>query len=366
MVSASPSAVPRRPDAAAAAAVALRYGRGEPVRVTRLDSGHVNESFEVLLADGPVLLQWISPVAFPDAEAVQDNVERVLDHLAATVPERGHPQLVATADGRRRVRADGGLWRALGWLPDRLTLTQPDSDARAGLAGAAVGAFTAALTGLPAAALNDVLADFHDLERRLAALDQARTRASVAALDAAAALLEEIDAQRGARRDAMPTGPRRVIHGDPKFTNILFARAGTAPAVLVDYDTVMPGRFAWDFGDFLRSAAGRGAEDDPVRANVHVPRMLAGAAGALDGLRPAPDAPPLLGSAERRSLAGAPAGMAYMLAVRFLTDHLLGDPYFRIHRPGQNLDRARTQLALARAFDAERARLADCIETAFA
>lgn len=356
-----PQAALVRPGPEIALQVAEQYGFVAPIEVRRLVSGHINESFEVRAGAGHMLLQWINPHVFPHTREVQDNVERVLDHLAASAPEAGYPHLLTSVAGARRIERADGLWRALEWLDGSETLTRPDGDARAHRAGLAVGAFDGAVAGLAPAALHDVLAGFHDLGARLATLDAVRARAAPAALAAASAELARVDAQRATRHAAMSAGERRVIHGDPKFTNLLF-RADRA--VLVDYDTVMPGLLAWDFGDFLRSAAARGDEDDPLQAAVRTDRLLAAAGGFLDGLRRTPAAPPAMSAAEAAALATAPAGMAFMLAVRFLADHLDGDRYFRIRRPGQNLDRARTQLALAEAFDGETERLAALVDAA--
>ena len=340
-----------RPDAATARSVLAAFGLPADARLERITSGHINESWRVDPPGGDAcLLQWLNHQVFPDADAVQDNLETVLDHLG------GAPALLAASNGARRVHAPSGLWRLFAWLPGRATHERPLDVAMARGAGRTLGAALRGLGDLPTERVRPVLAGFHDLGARLAAYDASRSLAAPERRDAAEALLARVDAERAvhlaARLDAAE-GPR-VLHGDPKFTNFLFAADGAA--VLVDWDTVMTGPLAWDFGDFLRSAASRGAEDDPARAGVDGDLLRACAAGFRAGLAEPLDA------AAMDALADAPAYMAFMLAVRFLTDHLDGDVYFRVRRPAQNLDRAAAQLALADDFRAQRQRIVDALE----
>ncbi|MEE4383117.1 MAG: phosphotransferase, partial [Pseudomonadales bacterium] len=226
--------------------------------------------------------------------------------------------------------------------------------------------FLRALEDLSPAALAETLPAFQDPGRRLRELEAAAAKAARARREAAAPLLRAVDDRRG--RIAPLAGPPRALHGDPKLSNVLFpepadpAATGPVPTdpaatspVVIDYDTVLVGPLAWDFGDFLRSTAARGEEDDPAAAGVD-PALLDAAAGAFLAAAPEPAAE------EVGDLARAPAVIAFTLAVRFLADHLAGDRYFRVRRPGQNLDRARTQLRLAEDFAAREDRLRVLIE----
>lgn len=309
-------------------------GKIEPVA-----GGHINESFRIEGGGRTLLLQWINPEVFPRADAVADNVESVLDHLTAQDPKGGWPTLASAADGTRRVQDEHGLWRALSWLPDRVQLDRPDGPETARIGAAAFGQFAALLADLDPAGLEPVLPGFHDLDTRLTDFDAAVAETEAERREQAAALLEQVATDRDAHRVESGSARQRVIHGDTKFTNLLFT-ADRGAAIAVDYDTVMPGALWMDFGDMLRSGASMGAEDDPHGGRIADDVLRA----ATEGYRQAvPDV-----SAETSSLATAPARMAFMLGVRFLTDFLSGDRYFRITRPGQNLDRAQHQLGLAR------------------
>jgi hypothetical protein len=339
--------VSARPDVAEAGRAAASFGFAADAAITPVLSGHVNESFHVRGAQGDALLQWLSTVAFADPLAVQANVERVVVQLARAAPERCWPALLSTAQGAGHVQRASGLWRAWSWLPDRVTVSRPDSPARAAAGGAAFAAFVRALEDLPGPTLALTLPGFHALDRRLAQLEAALADADAARIRSADDLLETVARRRVAYLDGV-AGRSRILHGDPKFGNLLFGVED--PPVVIDYDTVMYGPLAWDFGDFLRSAATTGDEDVPEAVALDEPLLEAAARGYLS-------AAPAAWREEQASLAHAPGYIAFTLGVRFLTDHLAGDRYFRVTRPRQNLDRARTQLRLAAAFDAARGRL---------
>lgn len=326
-----------RPSVETAGRIARHFGiEGLVVPVA---GGHINESFRVEGGGRTLLLQWINPEVFPRPDFVADNVECVLDHLAAEDPEGGWPTLVMASDSSRRVQDEHGLWRALTWLPDRIQLERPDSAATAQIGARAFGHFTALLANLNPTRLKPVLPGFHDLDVRLTAFGTALANAPEQRREQAEPLLEMVAADREAHRIPSETETQRVIHGDTKFANLLFT-ADRSAAIAVDYDTVMPGVLWMDFGDLLRSAASIGAEDDPHGGRIADDMLRAATQGYRETLTRA--------SAEAPSLAPAAARMAFMLGVRFLTDFLNGDRYFRIQRPRQNLDRAQHQLALAR------------------
>jgi len=338
-----------RPDEDAARAALARFGI-EPERIEPLTTGHINETWYVAGADGEWLLQWLNHGVFPEAAAVQANMEVVLAHLAGVdVPQSVTPVLRATANGALSAETEAGLWRVFAWLPDRFVRTRPGSAEETGAAGHALGAVLAALSSLDADALQPVHAAFHDLSARTANYRCALDNAPAERQRTARVWIDHVEAELSARHAAAPdAAARRVLHGDPKFSNFLLPdRSGDALA-LVDWDTVMVGPLAWDLGDFLRSAASLGDEDDPSSASVDADALSAGARGFFTGLGER------LSEEEAHACIAAPAHMSFMLGVRFLTDHLDGDRYFRVRRSGQNLVRAEAQFRLAAAFDSAR------------
>jgi Ser/Thr protein kinase RdoA (MazF antagonist) len=212
-------------------------------------------------------------------------------------------------------------------------------------AASLLGRFHLALTDLAPSRLTETIPHFHDPERRLVALRDAidadpcgrverarpeieRALGSAALADTATALVSRL--------------PPQIAHNDAQMNNILFR--GDAAVCLVDLDTVMPTARFWDLGDLLRSASTHGAEDDPDPERNVVDRPLYDA--AIDGYRD--EIGPLVekGSVDDAALELAGPLITYEQGLRFLTDYLRGDVYYRTMRPGQNLDRARSQLAL--------------------
>ena len=214
----------------------------------------------------------------------------------------------------------------------------------------AYGRFQGMLADLPPPPLFETIPRFHDTVSRFEALDRvlcaepadpgaARRR------EQARAELQAAASHRGlAGRliEAAAQGvPQRIVHNDCKISNVLFDRQSGEALCVVDLDTAMPGLAAFDFGDMARSMAHRGDEDAPDPAGVEVDLELftALASGYLDGAR-------FLTAGERQSLVDGALVLTLEQAVRFLTDHLQGDIYFRVERPDQNLDRCRVQFAL--------------------
>jgi Ser/Thr protein kinase RdoA (MazF antagonist) len=333
-----------------------------------LGRGHIHHTFVARCA-GPggerarYVVQQINDSVFAEPEALERNLARVSEHLLRALRARGladadrralHP--VRSPAGRAlHRRADGGWWRVFPFLEGSHAIDTAGSPAQAELAARAFGGFVADLADLDPSCLAETIPRFHDLAGRRTALEDA---ARSDPLGRARALSPELDAiQRaadrvlGARELAPGALPRRVVHNDCKLNNLLFDDVSGEAICVVDLDTVMPGTVLFDFGELARTAACPAPEDERDLERVRLDPALfrALAAGFVAGTRG------LLGAEEIRALALAGPLMALENGVRFLTDHLEGDRYFRIARPGHNLDRARAQLRLAeRMLAAER------------
>jgi Ser/Thr protein kinase RdoA (MazF antagonist) len=352
------------PDPASSAFGAFATRAGS-VRVERLGSGHIHESFlaEVDAASPRYVLQRLHAGVFPDPERLMRNLVRVTAHLAAKLARAGVADrerrvlaLVPTRDGLPFHRdASGACWRCFHFVEDSVAVDAAPTRAQAFAAARAFGAFAAAMADLAPPPLEEVIPGFHDLPGRMAALEAVlrddpcgRARAVAGEAEHARASAERIE-RRLARAGAASL-PRRVVHNDCKVNNVLLdARTGEALCV-IDLDTVMEGSVLADFGDLARTAACPAPEDarDLERVRLDLERFEALARGYLEG------AGPILTPAERGALPLAGPLLALENAVRFLADHAAGDRYFRIHRAGHNLDRARAQLRLAeRMLEAE-------------
>ena len=314
-----------------------------------LGRGHIHDTWLATYRtpDGDVRLvhQRVNVGVFTSPERLAANVGRVVAHLSSEgLPV---PLPVAAVDagcGALARDADGGLWRAYHYVAGT-TVSRFPTPAQAGEAAGAFARVAVALERLPGPPLVEPIRGFHDFDVRLAAFERAvsadglgRTGdcgGEIAAVRAASVLVTELSDARAAGRL-----PLRTVHNDAKADNVVFGDDGTVAAVL-DLDTVAPGTVLFDVGDLVRSGAAIASEDgDPADVGVDAEvaaAILAGYAEAVPGW---------LTDGERELLGLAGPLMAFEAALRFLTDHLDGDRYFRLGAPGQNLARARAQLAL--------------------
>jgi len=341
----------------------LFHLRGVFVAAKPYGSGHINDSFQITCqaAEGPVhyMLQRINTSVFADPLAVMENIVRVTDHLRAGLAARGFGdvdrrtlRVIPAIDGAPCTHdAVGGWWRCYAFVEDAYSVDQPIDDRQAYEAARAYACFQNLLADLPEPRLHETIPFFHHAPSRLAAL---RTAERDDPRGRAADVRWELDfvAERAglctrlASMQAAGSLPERIVHNDTKINNVLLdARTGEGLCV-VDLDTVMPGLALYDFGDLARSAASAAAEDDPdpAKAGLRLDRFEALTSGYLSQAT-------FLTPAERGELVFSMRLAALVLGIRFLTDHLRGDTYFKIHRPAHNLDRCRAQFGLVASIE---------------
>jgi Ser/Thr protein kinase RdoA (MazF antagonist) len=344
----------------APAAIAERFAiDGRIVSLEPQPGGHINDSW-LVVSDGPdgrrrYLLQHINLFVFRRPEEVMANMVRltrhVSDHLAresAPEAERRVLRLVPSRDGATHHREpDGEVWRLLVWIEGTRSTERAASPEEARVTAEAFGRFLRQLADLPAPPLHETIPGFHDTPKRLDALERAVAADRAGRVAGAGPEIEAALARRPLGRalaDPLARGELvlRPTHNDAKIANVLFDVATGEPLCVVDLDTVMPGLALHDFGDMVRSMVAEAAEDepDPDRVAVRVPVYEALARGFVEA------AGASLSPAERSLLPTGARVITFEQAVRFLTDHLEGDPYYRVTHPGHNLERARTQLRL--------------------
>lgn len=343
--------------------------------VTPYGSGHINDTFLVVSVEGGRrdrnVLQRINHEVFRQPELLMENVERVTAHLSRKLVEAGTPDaprrcltlLAARSGGFLHRDAEGAFWRAYRHV-DGARSWDVGSPARAREAAGAFGRFARQLMDLTGPRLHDTIPHFHDTPRRLSALQDAvagdplgRAKEARAEIDAYLSRETLAGALAGPMADGRLT--ERVAHNDTKLNNVLIDDVTGEGLCVIDLDTVMPGLFLFDFGDLVRSAANPAAEDerDLAKVVVDVPMFEALARGALEALAGS------LTRFEKDSLVVSGKVLTYECGMRFLTDHLLGDTYFRIHRSGHNLDRARAQMALLRSVEEREEELGRLVES---
>ena len=346
-----------------------RFDFGAAVaEVTPHGQGLINDTFVVTTAQTPprrYILQRINAHVFPQPGHILKNLRVIsrywLEHVSTDAGELQLPVLIATRDGADGVEDEQKVvWRALSFIEHSRTLPALSSAQQARALGYGLGRFHALLSDLVVDQLSVTLPGFHVAPGYLAQLDAACAQMSCADAEVARCL-EFIETRRAAfftLESAKTQGVLRprIAHGDPKLNNFLFSDQAEHVISLIDLDTVQPGLIHYDVGDCLRSAcntAGESPSDfSAVRFNWVLGRSM------LDGYLAA--AGSILTREDRALMFDAICLLPLELGVRFLTDHLNGDRYFRIQWPGQNLHKARVQFALARDI----ARYADDIRRA--
>jgi hypothetical protein len=285
---------------------------------------------------------------FPDPEGLMENVCRVTQHLQAKSPDSESVlNLVPTVQGEYYHRdTRGEVWRTYRFIGNAVSFDKVQSPDQARMAARKFGEFQMDLADLSGPRLNETIKGFHDTPARYrrfrAALSaDAHGRAANCASEIDCALAYENTVGSLARHKG--DLPERIIHNDTKLNNLLFDRASGEPRCVVDLDTVMPGLALYDFGDMVRTMTSPVAEDatDPSAATMRLEYFAALVEGYIDA------AAEFLTDEEVNLLPLSGLVITVETGLRFLTDHLSGDGYFKVHRPGQNLERCRTQFALA-------------------
>ena len=338
---------------------AFDFGGGEVVGAVRYGKGHINDTFCVHTQPGEnpcrrFILQRISSGAFHHPEQLMANIVGVTSYLSKEIaaaggdPTRETMQVCLTKDGKSfYADEEGGAWRVYPFIEDTICLQAAETPELFEASAFAFGNFQRMLKDYPADTLYETIPHFHDTEDRLAKLKAAvaadvmgRVKEVKAELDFVAAREADCSVALQALREGKL--PLRVTHNDTKLNNVLIDRESGRGICVIDLDTVMPGLSINDFGDSIRFGANHSAEDEKDLSkvnfdlslfNVYTRGFLEGAAGALT-------------DAELDYLPWGAKLMTLECGIRFLTDYLEGDHYFRTHREGQNLDRCRTQFKL--------------------
>ena len=319
-------------------------------------NGHINDTYLIAAGEKHFILQRVNGYVFPKPEDVIENIERVTDFLKEQIareggdPERETLTLVKTQQGTHFAYDEqGNLWRMYLFIEDAVSRDLPDTPELFELCGEAFGKFQRQMGAFPADSLHETIHDFHNTPARYRQLQDAIARNEAGRLDEVQpeiAFCRQYEQEVRALVDALEQGeiPLRVTHNDTKLNNVLLDSKTGRGVCVIDLDTVMPGLTAYDFGDAIRTGANTAEEDerDLSRVQFSLPMFEAFTRGFLK------EAGQTLTAREIELLPMGAKLMTLECGMRFLADHLNGDKYFRVHREGHNLDRARTQFELVR------------------
>ncbi len=333
------------------------YLIGEPY-----GSGHIHDTFRIKTAEADrddYILQRLNNKIFKNIPELQNNIERVTVHLKeklSRIPganiKRECLALISSSDGKSwHLDNNGNYWRLYIFISNHRSYNIVDSTDKAYEGGKAIGRFQAMLADMPGGPLFETIPKFHDIENRLRILEEKIKEDPAGRVKELEYEIKEYLSRGEEMKTILRLGregkiPLRITHNDTKFNNILLDENDKALCV-IDLDTVMPGYVHYDFGDAIRTVTNTAAEDekDLSKVEMNIDLFEAYAKGYLS------ETGKTLNSTEIEYLAFAPKLITYTIGVRFLTDYIDGDNYFKIHHPLHNLQRTRAQLKLVMSME---------------
>ena len=339
-----------------------RFNITEPIAsIEPFGNGHINDTLKVTNTRGETryVLQRINHHIFTNVDMLQNNIQTVtsrirekLEAAGATDIDRKVLRFLPTKDGKSYYFDGENYWRLSLFIPRSESFDEVTPELSYA-AGKAFGNFQAMLSDLPEDALGETIPNFHNMPFRLAQLHEAIQANVAGRLEEVKDLIQEIKR----RAETMCVQEllykegklrKRVNHCDTKVNNLLFDTDTHEALCVIDLDTVMPGFVLSDIGDFIRTAGNTGAEDDPDlnRVGVNLEIFQAYTRGYME------TAQSFLTPLEIRLLPYGGRLLTYMQTVRFLTDYIQGDTYYKISYPRHNLVRARAQFQLLRSLEA--------------
>ena len=343
---------------------------GDFVSAGSYGSGHINDTYAAVYSQSGrqvrYLHQRINHKVFRDVPALMDNISRVITFNRARLRQEAVPDpsrrcltlLPSTTGNPYHVDEEGCFWRTYLFLEGASTYDRLEDRAQAGEAARAFGKFQKMLSGFTGQRLHETIPDFHNTPRRYAAFHrilELDTHNRAAGVRAEVAWFLEREAAAGVVIEALNSGeiPERITHNDTKLNNVMLDDATGEGICVIDLDTVMPGSSLYDFGDMVRSMTNSGREDSQDASGIEMrfPVFKSLMRGYLSEMRDC------LTEREVDLLAFSGKLISLEIGLRFLTDYLDGDRYFKVHREGQNLDRCRTHMALVESIERQQSEM---------
>jgi Ser/Thr protein kinase RdoA (MazF antagonist) len=336
---------------------------GTFVAAEKYGTGHINDTFKMTTTNQTYILQRINTNIFREPEKLMENFVQVSKHIEQKIAaeksvnpatRRRFLQVITSVDGTPYYRdAEGNFWRCYIFVDQARTYDVLEKASQAYAAAAAFGAFQNDLADLPCR-LHETIADFHHTPKRLAALEAAVKADKCERLKEVAPELDYIMSCKDEysllinEKDAGNIF-ERTTHNDTKLNNVLIDDLTGEGICVIDLDTVMPGLPHYDFGDMVRTGTSPAPEDelDLSKVGMRFEMFEALLRGYLS------NAGKFLNAREKELLPFSGKLITLEIGIRFLTDYLSGDVYFKIHREKHNLDRCRTQVKLAQSIEAQ-------------
>lgn len=333
------------------------YETGEPY-----GSGHINDTFRVQTfeQDKPdFILQRINHHIFKNVPKLQDNILRVTSHIRKKLeqtpganPDRETLTLIPALDGKPYYKdKDGNFWRIYIFIDKNRSYDRVESPDQAYEGGKAFGRFQFLISDLEGEPLHETIPNFHNMDMRLATFFQTVKNDPVKRVALAGSEIKFVEKRAEEMCHILRLGeegiiPKRITHNDTKFNNVLLDENDKRLCV-IDLDTVMPGYIHYDFGDSIRTTTNTGNEDEKDLSKVEMDIRLfeAYSRGFLEETKS------FLTPVEIENLAFSGKMMTFIIGLRFITDYLDGDNYFKIHHEHHNLQRAKAQFKLVASME---------------
>lgn len=312
-------------------------------------NGHINQTYRVITEfdqASDYLLQRINTKVFEKVDDLMENMIKVTQHIRS---KPDHQQLVSelvpTKAGTLWLQNETGAWRMQLFIDDKESFEIADNEELCRKAGRTYGTFLAAVDEFPVEKLNITITKFHDINFRLQQFEEALKLGSSDRIESAKSVIKQVKERAAYFTNMYATTlqnlPLRVTHNDTKLNNVLLGE--NEIGTVIDLDTVMPGFSFFDIGDALRSIAISAREDEPKLDSINVNTAMKDS--FLDGYLSKTEH--VLSKQEISLIPKSGAYMAYILAVRFLTDYLNGDTYYKTKYQNHNLVRAENQLVVS-------------------
>lgn len=347
---------------------------GDYITAEPYGSGHINDTYRASFNQGgtPVnyIFQRINHNIFKNPPALMENIDRVTTHifnkLTGSADATRHTLVIIRAKDCKVYHqdADGNFWRVYVFIEKAKTYDVIEKEEQAYQAARAFGEFQKTLVDLPGARLHETIPDFHNTPKRFEALERAIAsdaagRVKLAGPEIDFVLKRKGDASLLLNLNAQGAIPERITHNDTKLNNVMLDDSTGEGVCVIDLDTVMPGLVHYDFGDMVRTSTSPAAEDEKDLSKVKMQFNMFEA--LLRGyLTTAGD---FLNPVELEHLPFAGKLITMEIGVRFLTDFLSGDVYFKVHREGHNLDRCRTQFTLVNSIEQQMDKMMQLLKT---
>ena len=346
---------------------------GTVSKIEPFGNGHINDTYRVFVEEKNLpdyILQRKNHEIFKDIPGMMENIIRVTEHIRKKLEKQGMRDVdkrvithIQTPKGNYFYQdSDGNYWTVFLLIPGSHSVENIEKPEHAYLAGKGFGRFQKQLEDLPGKPLNETIVDFHNIEFRYRNFTKAlkinyQNRKDICKKEIDFALEKEEEMHTLIRVEKKGEIPKRITHNDTKINNILFDKFGQILCV-IDLDTVMPGLVHFDFGDAIRTAASTAEEDetDLSKITINIEIFEAFAKGFLE------DTGSFLSDKEISLLPHAAKFMTFIMGLRFLTDYLEGDVYYKTNHPEHNIERARAQFRLVKEIEKKEQEMGEIIQ----